>query len=115
MKKIVTAFFAVALLASVCIFYACKKEEVVKNVVEQEWKEQIVYMDIPCVDFSRIKKEVNHAKGTAPMLVFESWEHYASVIEAMLEFSYNYIWHDPGTKTIHSGHAAPGKQYYLKL
>ena len=89
--KLFTVLLAVVLIAGVSIFYACKKEETVKAVVEQGWQEKIEYMDIPCVDFSRIKKDVNLAKGAAPILVFESWEHYASVIEAMLEFSYNYI------------------------
>ena len=84
--KLVTALFAVVLMAGVCIFYACKKEEVIKNTITpQVWKEKIEYMKIPCVDFSRIKKEVvSGTKSTAPMLVFESWEHYASVIDAML-------------------------------
>jgi hypothetical protein len=89
MKKIYTISFVIAFIAiGIGIFYACKKEEVVKTAVTQEWKEKIEYMDITCVDFSRIK--VNATKGD-PMLRFDSWEHYASVIDAMLEFSYNYI------------------------
>jgi len=76
----------------VAFFYACKKEEATKSTIAPKaWEEKIEYMDIPCVDFSRIKRSVNSAKGAAPLLVFESWEHYTSVIEAMLEFSYNYI------------------------
>ena len=88
--KLFTALLAVALVAGMTIFNACKKEGVVKNATPTEWQEKIEYMDIPCVDFSRINKNVNLAKGET-LLQFESWEHYASVIDAMLEFSYNYI------------------------
>ena len=95
MKKInlksFTALLAVVLIAGVAtIFYACKKEQTVKDIVAKAWQEKVEYMDIPCVDFSRIKKDANNAKGTT-MLHFDSWEHYTSVIDAMLEFSYNYI------------------------
>jgi len=86
--KLFTILLAVALVAGVSIFNACKKEEAVKDVLTQEWQEKIEYMDIPCVDFSRIKKKAT--KGET-MLQFDSWEHYASVIDAMLEFSYEYI------------------------
>ena len=89
--KVFTALLAIALVAGVTLFYACKKEEVIKNdIIANKWQEKIEYMEIPCVDFSRIKKEGSLSKG-GDMLQFESWEHYAEVIDAMLEFSYDYI------------------------
>ena len=90
-KAYLIASTALLIIFAAVIFNACKKEEAIKNNIEaKEWQEKIEYMDIPCVDFSRIKKEIDNAKGM-PMLHFESWEHYASVIDAMLKFSYNYI------------------------
>jgi len=92
MKKIYvfTALLAVTLVAGVCIFYACKKEETIKSTTTPKaWEEKIEYMEITCVDFSRIQKKENLAKGE-PMLEFESWEHYTSVIDALLEFCYQY-------------------------
>jgi len=87
--KLFTALFVLAIIAGVCIFNACKKEETIKNTNPTEWAEKIEYMEIPCVDFSRIKKETRTRNGT--MLVFESWEHYANVIDALLDFSYDYF------------------------
>lgn len=87
--KTFIALFAVTLIASTTLFYACKKEEVAKDIVTKEWQEKIEYMEIPCIDFARIKKD-GGSKGTS-MLRFESWDHYATVIDAMLDFSYNYI------------------------
>ncbi|MDR2510993.1 MAG: hypothetical protein LBC89_00695 [Bacteroidales bacterium] len=94
MKKINYLTVLMVLVVCMGIFQACcKKEENAKSpsVEVKEWEEKIEYMAIPCVDFSRIKKEANIFRGGEPMLQFESWEHYASVIDAMLEFSYSYI------------------------
>lgn len=88
--KLFTALLTVALIAGVTIFYACKKEDIVQNTTAPELKDKIEYMKIPCVNFSRIKKTENLSKGET-MLQFDSWEHYAEVIDAMLDFSYTYF------------------------
>jgi hypothetical protein len=90
-------FLIIAIIAAAFSFASCNKEEKAdqkvgqKDTTTQKYQEKIEYMDIPCVDFSRIKKETNPSKGAAPILQFESWEHYATVVDAMLEFSYDYI------------------------
>ena len=76
---------AILTITSVAIFDGCKKNETINTTdkITQKVIDNIEYMDIPCVDFSRIKKENN-------MLKFESWKHYAEVIDALLQFTYKY-------------------------
>ena len=85
---IITASTVILVAIAAVVFYACKKDEETKNAALIKTGDNVEYMKIPDVDFSKIKKTTDKTGET--ILVFDSWEHYAKTIDDLLEFTYKY-------------------------
>jgi len=88
--KFFTVLLAVAIIAGVGIFYACKKEEAVTPPIQQ--KNIDIDVDLSSIDFKKIGMS-NTRSGQ--MLVFESFEDYTEIIDALLavceQYSADYL------------------------
>jgi len=91
MKKITlfAVVLTVTLIASMSIFYACKKAESVKIPTQQK----SINIDLSGIDFKKIG--MTHSRSEGSMLVFETFEDYAEIIDALLavceQYSADYL------------------------
>ena len=83
--KFFTVLLTVTILTGVSIFYACKKEEVLADPIQQTNIK--IDVDLSCIDFNKISIS-NSKNGT--MLVFNSFEDYTQAIDALLKVCEKY-------------------------
>jgi hypothetical protein len=79
------ALLAVALIASVTLFYACKKEEVIAKSLPPK----NTSVDFSRIDFKKIGKTSSNSKSGS-MLVFQSFEDYYEILDALQEICGEY-------------------------